>query len=63
MPHDLGGATVVHGGWPDGEDSVLWGEGSVTEESGVLGHTVGEGNIVILAPATERVEELSLIHI
>ena len=57
VPHDLGGATVVHGGWPDGEDSVLWGEGSVTEESGVLGHTVGEGNIVILAPATERMEE------
>jgi len=57
VPHDLGGATVVHGRGPDGEDSVLGVEGAVSEEGGVLGHTVGEGDIVILAPSTEGMEE------
>jgi len=57
VPHDLGGATIVHGRGPDGEDSVLGVEGAVSEEGGVLGHTVGEGDIVILAPSTEGMEE------
>lgn len=57
MPHDLGGATVVHGRGPHGEDGVLGVEGSISEEGGVLGHTFGKGNIIILAPATEGVEK------
>ena len=57
MPHDFGWATIVHGRRPDGKDSVLWVKSAIAEESGVLSHTVGEGHIVILAPATERVEE------
>ena len=57
VPHDLSGATVVHGRWPHGENSVFRGEGSVREESSVLLHAVIERNVVVLAPATERVEE------
>ena len=57
VPHDLGGATVVHWGRPHGEDGVLSVEGSVGEEGGVLGHALSEGNVVVLAPATEGVEE------
>ena len=36
---------------------MLWVEGAIAEESGVLSHTICEGHVVILAPATERVEE------
>ena len=57
VPHDLGGATVVHGRGPHGEDGVLGVEGTVVEECLMLGHTFSKGNIVVLAPATERVEE------
>lgn len=52
VPHNLGGTTVVHGGWPHSEDGVLRSEGSVSEESGVLLHAVVERHVVILAPAT-----------
>ena len=57
MPQDLGGATVVHGGRPDGENDVLGGEGTIINKSLVLVHTGVKRNIIILAPATERVEE------
>ena len=57
VPQDLGGATVVHWRWPDGEDCVIWVEGSVVQEGLMLSHTVGEGNIVVLAPSTKRVKK------
>lgn len=57
VPQDLGGATVVHGRGPHGEDDVLGVEGSIVKESLMLGHAGVKGDIVILAPATERVEE------
>ena len=57
MPEDLGWTGVPHWGWPDGEDSVFWVEGSVFEESGVLSHSVVKWDIVVLAPATEWMEK------
>ena len=36
---------------------MLGVEGSIAEEGGVLGHTVCKGHIVVLAPATERVQK------
>jgi hypothetical protein len=57
VPQDLGGATVVHGGWPDSKDNVLSGESTIINKSLVLVHTGVEGHIVVLAPATEGVEE------
>ena len=57
VPQDLSRAAVVHGGRPGGDDCVFRVEGTVGEKSGVLRHAVGKGNVVILAPATERVEK------
>jgi len=57
VPQDLGGATVVHGGRPDGENDVLSGEGTIINKCLVLVHTGVKRNIIIFAPATERVEE------
>jgi len=57
VPQDFGGATVVHGGGPDTKDGVLGVESAIVEEGLVLLHAVVKGDIVVLAPATERVEE------
>lgn len=57
VPEDFGGATVVHRRGPDGEDSVIRVEGSVVEEGLMLSHSEVKRNIIILAPATERMEE------
>jgi len=57
VPQDLSRATVVHGGRPGGDDCVLRVEGTVGEKGSVLRHAVGKGNVVILAPSAERVEE------
>ena len=57
VPQDFGRATVEHGGGPDGEDGVLGVESAIVEEGLVLLHAVVKGDIVVLAPATERVEE------
>ena len=40
VPHDFGGATVVHGGWPDGEDGVFRVKSSVVKESLMLLHAL-----------------------
>lgn len=57
VPQDLGWASVVHWGWPDGEDDVLAWEGSILDEGGVLSHSVVEWDIIVLAPSTEWVKE------
>lgn len=57
VPEDLSWATVVHWGWPDGENDVFSWEGTIINESLVLLHAGVKRNIVILAPSTERVEE------
>jgi hypothetical protein len=57
VPEDLGGATVVHGGGPHGEDGVLRVEGTVVKEGLVLEHAGVERHVVVLAPSTEGVEE------
>jgi len=57
VPQDLSGATVVHGRRPHGEDDVVGRKGGVIDESLVLLHTGVKRNIVVLAPATERVQK------
>jgi len=57
VPQDLGGTTVVHGRGPDGEDDMLSGEGAIIDKGLMLVHTGVERDIVILAPATQGVEE------
>ena len=57
VPEHLGWTTVVHWGWPDGEDNVLRWEGAIVNESLVLLHTGVEWHIVILAPATKWVKQ------
>jgi len=57
VPQDLSGATVVHGRRPHGKDDVVGRKGGVIDESLVLLHTGVKRNIVVLAPATERVQK------
>jgi len=57
VPEDLSWTTVVHWGWPDSEDNVLSWEGTIVNKGLMLLHTGVEWHIVILAPATEWVEE------
>lgn len=57
MPQNLGGSTIEHRRGPDSEDGVFGVEGSVIEEGLVLEHAGVERDIIILAPATKRVEE------
>jgi len=57
VPHDFGRATIVHGGWPDGENGVGGVKSAIVKEGLMLLHAVVKRDIIILAPASERVEE------
>lgn len=57
VPEHFSRSTVVHGGWPNSEDNVFSGEGTIINKGLVLIHTGVKRNIIIFAPATERVEE------
>lgn len=63
VPQNFGGTTIIHGGGPYGEDSVIGVEGSIRKESSVLCHAFSEGNIIIFAPATEWVKKQDGISI
>ena len=63
VPHDFSGASIVHWGWPNSEDGVLWVESSVVEEGLMLLHTLLEWDIIILAPATKWVEKEDRVSI
>jgi hypothetical protein len=57
MPKHLSWASIEHGRRPDSEDDTFLREGAVVNESLMLLHSGSEGDIVILAPSTERVKE------
>jgi len=57
VPEYLGGATVVHWGGPHGEDHMILVKGTIIHKGLMLVHAGLERDVVILAPATERVEE------
>lgn len=57
VPQDFGRATVVHGRRPDSKDDVLGVESTIIKQSLVLHHAFFKWDIIILAPATERMEE------
>ena len=63
VPHNLGGATIVHGRRPDSEDSVFSRKGTVFKESSVLLHAVVKRDIVVLAPASKRVEKQDRVSV
>jgi len=57
VPEHFGGATVEHGGGPHGKDHMILVKSAVIKESLMLLHASGKRDIIILAPAAERVEE------
>lgn len=57
MPQDFGRATIEHRRGPDSKDNVLFGESSIIDESLMLVHAIVKRDIIILAPATEGMEE------
>jgi len=63
MPKHLSGASIEHGRRPDSEDDTFLREGAVVNESLMLLHSGSEGDIVILAPSTERVKEKDRVFV
>lgn len=57
VPQHFSWAGVVHGRWPDGEDDVVWVEGSVVQQGLVLLHSGIKRYIIIFAPSAEWVEQ------
>jgi len=57
VPQDFSGSTVIHWRRPDSKNGVLRVDGTLVEKSLVLLHSPVKGNIVVLAPSAERVEE------
>jgi hypothetical protein len=57
VPQYLGGATVVHGRGPDGQDGVRGVQSTIIKQCLVLLHSGVEWNIIVLHPATEGVQQ------
>ena len=57
MPHHFGGPGVIHGGRPDGKDSVFRVKSSIVQECLMLLNSSIEWHIIVFGPTTARVKE------
>lgn len=63
MPKNFVGSRIIHCGWPNGEDRVSWVQGAIVEQSLVLSHSVVKRDIIVLHPATKRMEQKKWVFV
>lgn len=57
VPQNLSGATIVHWGRPNGKDGVFLIQSAIVKQGLVLSHSGAKRDIIVLAPATQRVKK------